>query len=110
MRVSIDLQLFAGVWYAVQGRGRDPPILTRRPDLIETPDLIVLAFDIECTKQPLKFPDAAADQVMMISYMVDGQGYLINNREVISTDVQDFEYTPHPEYEGGYRQLSLAVS
>ncbi|CAG9957228.1 unnamed protein product [Clonostachys rosea f. rosea IK726] len=34
---------------------------------------VVLAFDIETTKMPLKFPDAATDQVMMISYMIDGQ-------------------------------------
>lgn len=31
----------------------------KREDLIETPDCIVLAFDIETTKLPLKFPDAA---------------------------------------------------
>lgn len=42
----------------------------------------VCAFDIETTKLPLKFPDADYDLVMMISYMVDGQGYLIINREV----------------------------
>lgn len=28
------------------------------------------------------------------------QGYLITNREVIGGDVEDFEYTPKPEYEG----------
>lgn len=32
-----------------------------------------MAFDIETTKLPLKFPDAASDQIMMISYMIDGQ-------------------------------------
>lgn len=32
-----------------------------------------MAYDIETTKAPLKFPDAATDQVMMISYMIDGQ-------------------------------------
>jgi len=31
------------------------------------------AFDIECTKQPLKFPDAKTDVIMMISYMIDKQ-------------------------------------
>ena len=40
------------------------------------------AFDIETTKLPLKFPDAEYDMIMMISHMVDGQGYLIKNREV----------------------------
>lgn len=28
------------------------------------------------------------------------QGYLINNREIISADIEDFEYTPKPEFEG----------
>ena len=41
-------------------------------------------------------------QVMMISYMIDGQGYLICNREIISADVEDFEYTPKPEFEGPF--------
>lgn len=36
-------------------------------------DPIVLAYDIETTKLPLKFPDANIDQIMMISYMIDGQ-------------------------------------
>ena len=40
------------------------------------------------------------DQVFMISYMVDKQGYLIVNREVVSEDIHDFEYTPKPEFEG----------
>lgn len=39
-------------------------------------------------------------QVFMISYMVDKQGYLIVNREVVSEDINDFEYTPKPEFEG----------
>ena len=38
----------------------------------------------------------------MISYMIDGQGYLICNREIISADVEDFEYTPKPEFEGPF--------
>lgn len=40
-------------------------------------------------------------QVFMISYMVDRQGYLIINREVVGEDIDDFEYTPKPEFEGG---------
>ena len=30
------------------------------------------------------------------------QGYLICNREIISQDVEDFEYTPRPEFEGPF--------
>jgi DNA polymerase epsilon subunit 1 len=62
----------------------------------------VCAFDIETTKLPLKFPDAEFDQVFMISYMLDGQGYLIINREVVGADVSDFEYSPKPEYPGPF--------
>ena len=65
-------------------------------------DPVVMAYDIETTKMPLKFPVAATDQIMMISYMIDGQGFLITNREVISEDIGDFDYTPKPEYPGPF--------
>lgn len=60
-----------------------------------------MAFDIECTKLPLKFPDVKTDQIMMISYIIDSQGFLITNREHVGADVQDFEYAPKPEYDVG---------
>ncbi len=41
-----------------------------------------------------------AAQVFMISYMLDKQGYLIVNREVVGADIGPFEYTPKPEFEG----------
>lgn len=63
---------------------------------------MVLAYDIETTKLPLKFPDASIDQIMMISYMIDGQGFLITNREIVSKDIADFDYTPKPEYDGPF--------
>jgi hypothetical protein len=34
----------------------------------------------------------------MISYMIDGQGYLIVSREVVSEDIASFDYSPKPEY------------
>jgi len=71
-------------------------------DLLSRAEPRVLAFDIETTKMPLKFPDAAIDSVMMISYMIDSQGYLIINRETVGQDVHDFEYTPKPEYPGQF--------
>ena len=58
-------------------------MLERRTDLLQRAEVHVCAFDIETTKLPLKFPDAEYDLIMMISYMVDGQGYLIINREVL---------------------------
>ncbi len=103
VRASIDKSIFVGSWYQVTCRGSaSEPEIVKREDLIERPDCIVLAFDIETTKLPLKFPDPNVDQVMMISYMVDGQGYLITNREIVSADVDDFEYTPKPEFEGSF--------
>lgn len=104
IRVSIDLKIFCGQWYNIKCKssGFDLPEITPRPDILERPELVVLAYDIETTKLPLKFPDAQSDQIMMISYMIDGQGYLITNREIISADVADFEYTPKPEYEGQF--------
>lgn len=69
---------------------------------LERADPVVMAYDIETTKLPLKFPDAAIDQIMMISYMIDGQGFLITNREIVSEDIDDFEYTPKPEYDGPF--------
>ena len=39
---------------------------------------------------------------MMISYMIDKQGYLITNRQIVSKDIEDFEYTPKPEFEGPF--------
>ena len=72
-------------------------------DVIEKPSPRVLAFDIECTKAPLKFPNADVDEVFMISYMVDGQGYLIISRDVVSEDIEDFEYTPKPSFPGPFQ-------
>lgn len=73
VRVSIDMKIFCGSWYSVKARDRDLPIITKRDDIIEPIEPIVLAYDIETTKLPLKFPDANTDQIMMISYMIDGQ-------------------------------------
>lgn len=87
VRVSIDAGVFVGLWYTVRTRGTDPPIITRREDLIEPVEPIVLAYDIETTKLPLKFPDAETDQIMMISYMIDGQVIycrLITNNTFVS--------------------------
>ena len=64
-----------------QGSG-DVPTITHRPDLLVWADCTVLAYDIETTKLPLKFPDSASDQVMMISYMIDGQ---VNKSSMLET-------------------------
>ena len=66
-------------WYDVHLEGPMMKSLDLRDDTDRAP-LRVLAFDIETTKQPLKFPDVKFDEVMMISYIIDGSGFLITNR------------------------------
>jgi len=73
VRVAIDLKLNVGHWYEVKGRGLDNPDICLLEEQPDRPEPVVCAFDIETTKLPLKFPDAATDSIMMISYMVDGQ-------------------------------------
>ena len=102
MRWLIDTETRCGWWYKVQASKQGEVTLTHRKDMLARGEVKICAFDIETTKLPLKFPDAELDQVFMISYMLDGQGYLIINREVVSADMEDFEYTPKPEYPGPF--------
>lgn len=101
LRVAIDNDIRVGLWYNVTFN-EGHPSLTRNAERVKRADPVVMAYDIETTKAPLKFPDQSTDQVMMISYMVDGQGYLITNRDIVSEDIEDFEYTPREGYEGPF--------
>ncbi|KAJ3375373.1 DNA polymerase epsilon catalytic subunit [Allomyces arbusculus] len=101
LRVAMDRDYRVGVWYNVVPENGVVSV-TRQEDKLLPADPVVLAFDIETTKLPLKFPDASHDQIMMISYMIDGQGYLITNREIVSEDIADFEYNPKPEFPGPF--------
>ncbi|OJJ51408.1 hypothetical protein ASPZODRAFT_57001 [Penicilliopsis zonata CBS 506.65] len=101
VRVSIDKDIRIGKWYTVEAK-HGVVSLTCLEERLQRADPVVLAFDIETTKLPLKFPDSVIDQIMMISYMIDGQGFLITNREIVSEDINDFEYTPKPEYSGPF--------
>lgn len=91
----------AGKWYFVEAKHGITKIIPNEERSLPA-DPVVMAYDIETSKLPLKFPDAATDQIMMISYMIDGQGFLITNREIISEDIGDFDYTPKPEYPGPF--------
>ena len=73
VRVAIDLKINVGHWYYVKGRGSEPPEIRLVEDEPDRPEPVVMAYDIETTKLPLKFPDPASDSIMMISYMIDGQ-------------------------------------
>lgn len=95
------MDLRVGKWYEVEAKHGTTTVRCLEERLSRA-DPIVMAYDIETTKLPLKFPDASIDQIMMISYMIDGQGFLITNREIVSEDIEDFEYTPKPEYPGEF--------
>ncbi|KAI9690075.1 MAG: DNA polymerase epsilon catalytic subunit [Bogoriella megaspora] len=101
VRVAIDKDIRVGKWYTVEAK-HGVISLSCIEERVQRPDPIVMAFDIETTKLPLKFPDAVIDQIMMISYMIDGQGFLITNREIVSEDIADFDYTPKPEFDGPF--------
>lgn len=95
------LDIRVGNWYWVEVKHGVTSVLPN-PERSLPAEPVVLAFDIETCKAPLKFPDAAVDQIMMISYMIDGQGFLITNRDIVSEDIADFDYTPRPEYPGPF--------
>lgn len=81
VRVAIDLDVRVGAWYdVIPQQGSEVCELVWQKDLLELCEPRVLAFDIECEKAPLKFPNADVDRCFMISYMVKGQGYLVINR------------------------------
>ncbi|KAL2356265.1 DNA polymerase epsilon catalytic subunit A [Cryomyces antarcticus] len=101
VRVAIDRDIRIGKWYTVEAK-HGVTRLACIEERLQRADPVVMAFDIETTKLPLKFPDASFDQIMMVSYMIDGEGFLITNREIVSEDISDFDYTPKPEYEGPF--------
>ncbi|THH04963.1 hypothetical protein EW145_g5144 [Phellinidium pouzarii] len=106
LRVAIDNEMRVGLWYMVSFVAGQPQFA--QMDRVKRADPIVMAYDIETTKAPLKFPDQAIDQVMMISYMIDGQGFLITNREIVSEDIEDFEYTPKEGLDGPFTVFNEA--
>jgi len=100
VRVCTDFDIRAGKWYTVTPNALDSSVVLQEETIETKANPTYMAFDIECTKAPLKFPSADVDSIFMISYMVNGQGYLILSRHVVSQDVLDFEYTPKPSYPG----------
>jgi DNA polymerase epsilon subunit 1 len=81
MRVSIDLDIRIGAWFLVTPEpGESVCKVEWQKDVLELCEPRILAFDIECWKSPLKFPNSQTDCIFMISYMVANQGFLIINR------------------------------
>lgn len=101
IRTQIDNEIRVSYWYEVTLDGAMMKSFVCDKDKHDKAQIRVMAFDIETTKQPLKFPDVRFDQVMMISYIIDGTGFLITNRQVVAEDVQNFEYAPRDDYDVG---------
>lgn len=72
IRVMIDREIRCSFWYEFTLENTICTELLHLADKLDKADLRIMAFDIETTKSPLKFPDSNFDQVMMISYIVDG--------------------------------------
>ncbi|KAJ1611964.1 DNA polymerase epsilon catalytic subunit [Cryptosporidium canis] len=105
-RVMIDNFISIGLWYESVRWTHELLELKCIEDDTSAPDLRSLAWDIETSKEPLKFPNVEKDQIIMISCMFEGQGYLITNREVVSADICDFEYSPKKEYESFFKCIN----
>lgn len=56
------------------------------------PELKILSFDIETAKDPLKFPDAEKDEIMMVSLMYEGEAFLVVNTGFCGQNVEQFDY------------------
>lgn len=121
-RVCIDNEIRVGYWYSVRNKkswnegmqeegkeeGVEGHLLTRLAESFPAiPEPHIMAFDIECTKAPLKFPHPDTDVIYMLSYMLDSNGFLLINREIVSEDIDDFEYTPKPVYPGKFTCINL---
>ncbi|KAF6004769.1 hypothetical protein F1559_001322 [Cyanidiococcus yangmingshanensis] len=104
-RVCIDCKVRCGFWYKVRQPSSPGtcPELSLLEELVERANPTVLAYDIECTKAPLKFPDPFADdEIMMISWVTDGRGFLGVNRQIVSEDIHGFTYAPKLEFESHF--------
>lgn len=97
-RVCIDTGIRCGKWFTFHLNERLVTEVVERNDIVGKPDFVYLAFDIETTKFPLKFPDSKIDEIMMISMCYEGVAVLITNRQVVGQDVESFEYAPKPEF------------
>eukprot|EP00917_Polyrhabdina_sp_WS-2016_P020583 GHVP01044082.1.p1 GENE.GHVP01044082.1~~GHVP01044082.1.p1 ORF type:complete len:313 (+),score=49.75 GHVP01044082.1:60-998(+) len=110
-RGMIDCNILCGKWYDIftdYTKTEDHPERNRVSCSDEEiqkkkPPLRVLAYDIETSKEALKFPIADKDEVMLISYVIDGNGYLIVNRQWIAKEINNFDYSPLYEYSTSFQ-------
>lgn len=75
----IDLQVRCGKWYNVTVRTGQVDLEENKAIAGQKAPLRVFAFDIECTKKPLKFPDAKSDEARVISTLATYHPTLISS-------------------------------
>ncbi|CAD8196556.1 unnamed protein product [Paramecium octaurelia] len=97
-RVCIDTGLRCCKWFKFVLKERRIAECIEVKEMMSMPELKYLAFDIETYKQPLKFPDAKNDQIMMISITHSQNSILITNMQTLGQEVQNFDYAPKPEF------------
>lgn len=78
-RVCIDTELRCCKWFQFTLKERRIIKCEDIKEILGMPELNYMAFDIETTKQPLKFPDSKSDKIMMISITYKEQSVLITN-------------------------------
>jgi DNA polymerase epsilon subunit 1 len=61
IRCMIDNEIRCSFWYSVDMEAEKLVQLRHLPEKLDKADLKIMAFDIETTKAPLKFPDSAID-------------------------------------------------
>ncbi|KAI5166167.1 DNA polymerase epsilon subunit 1 [Nematocida sp. AWRm78] len=99
VQMAIELNINAGKWYTIEYNGK---YTISESSKVIPPDLRIFSFDIETTKDPLKFPSADKDQIMMISVMTTLGGWLLINREIVGADIQPFEFRPTSDIGGEF--------
>lgn len=96
IQAADNLNIRCGLWFDISFDG-SKHVIEKNKELVKYPNLRIFAFDIETCKQPLKFPKAEHDKVMMISIKTESFGALIINREIVSEQIESFRYVPNEE-------------
>jgi len=78
----------AGKWFQVEVEDKLVTKIDPFPGQRAVPEMKILAYDIETSKDPLKFPDAEKDEVIMISLMYEGEAFLIVNCNFCGEEVR----------------------
>lgn len=99
VQFATERDIHAGQWYKVTYNG---DYTLEKVESVLPPEIRMLSFDIETTKDPLKFPDPEKDKVMMVSLMSTSGGWLVVNREIVSQDIGPFDFRPTKEIGGEF--------